>query len=182
MATQKLITRVAGTPGLTEITAATTGGVGQAGQVPALDPTTGLLALSMMPVGVGPDIDNSGICGATALTAGMYVNIYSNVGVKTVRPADSTDNTKPAHGFVVDGFSASDPVTVYLPGQLNNMIPVGSFTVADSGKVLYLGASGAATTTRVSTTGNLDQPLGVIDNVGTSVSSAFAPEIAITIA
>ena len=179
---QKFLTRVAANLGLTEITATTNGGPTYAGQIPALDGTTGLLNVNMMPVGIGPDVDNTGTCGATALTAGMLVNFYNNVGVKTVRPADSTDNTKPAHGFVLAGFTVGQTVTVYLNGALNNLIPLGSFAAADVGKPLYLGTNGASTTTRVSATGNFDQQVGFVDNVGATVASNFNPITGITIA
>ena len=181
MAASKFLQRASGA-GLQETAATTTGGVAYAGQIPALDPTTGLLAVSMMPVGLGPDIDNTGICGATALTAGMLVNFYNNAGIKTVRPADSTDNTKPAHGFVLAGFTVGQTVTVYLPGELNNLIPVGSFVAASVGSALYLGTSGAVTATRPTTTGNMDQAVGFVDSVGATVSSTFAPTVMITVA
>ena len=178
---QKFLTRVAANLGLTEITATTLGGPTYAGQIPALDGTTGLLDVSMMPVGIGPDTDNSGLCSAVSLTAGMYVNFYNVGGVKTVRPADSTDNTKPAHGYVLAGYTVGQAVTVYMGGR-NNLIPVGSYVAADVGKPLYLGTNGAVTTTRVATTGNYDQQLGFIDNVGATVTSAFDQMTGITVA
>jgi len=168
-----LVRLLSGPGGWQEVIPAQAGGVSYAGQIPALDATTGLLALSMMPTGIGPDLDTSGICGASALTAGMYINIYNNAGVKTIRPADNTDNTKPAHGFVISGFTVGQTVMVYLPGAANTVIPVGSYVAADVGKPIYLATSGATTLTRPSTTGNLDQQLGVVDNVGTTVSSMF---------
>ena len=180
-AAQKFLQRGSGA-GLQETQATTSGGVGSAGLIPALDPTTGLLATSMMPVGIGPDVDNTGTCGATALTAGMLVNFYNSGGVKTVRPADCTDTTKPAHGFVLAGFTVGQTVTVYLPGELNNLIPLGSFAAADVGSALYLGTAGAVTKTRATTTGNLDQQVGYVDNVGTVVSSTFTPCLTIAVA
>lgn len=168
--------------GIQETQATTSGGAGNEGKIPALDPTTGLLNVNMMPTGIGPDTDNAGICGTTSLTAGMYVNFYDNAGVKTVRPADSTDATKPAHGFVLAGYTVGQTVTVYFPGQNNNRIPVGSFVAADVGKALYLATAGGVTTTRPTTTGNLDQELGVIDDVASVVSSAFAPQLPIVVA
>ncbi len=179
-AAAKFLQRATGA-GLQETQATTAGGSGNEGKIPALDPTTGLLAVTMMPSGIGPDTDTSGVCGSTSLTAGMYVNFYNVAGVKTVRPADSTDATKPAQGFVLAGYTSSQPVTVYLNGQ-NNLIPVGSFVAADVGKALYLGTNGAVTLTRVSTTGNYDQQLGYIDNVGAAVSSNFDFTIGITVA
>lgn len=180
-AVQKFLTRVAANLGLTEITATTNGGPSYAGQIPALDPTTGLLNTNMMPVGIGPDTDNTGVCGGTSLTAGMFVNFYNAAGTKTVRPADSTDNTKPAHGFVLAGFTAAQAVTVYMNGN-NNLIPLGTFAASNVGQPLYLGTNGGCTTARVSSTGNFDQQLGFVDNVGVTVSSFFDQQTGITIA
>jgi hypothetical protein len=153
------------------------------GGIPGLDPTTGLLAQAQMPSGVGPDTDSSGVCSATALTAGMYVNIYNATGTKTIRPADNTDNTKPAHGFVLAGYTVGQSVIVYLPGSRNTLIPVGSFAAADVGKALYLSTSGGVTTTRPSgAAGALEQYLGDIVDVGTTVTSDFTPGREITVA
>ena len=177
-----LVRLLTGPGGWQEVIPAQSGGPSFAGQIPALDATTGTLALSMMPAGIGPDLDTGGICGTSALTAGMYVNFFNASGVKTVRPADNTDNTKPAHGFVVSGFTVGQTVVVYLPGAANTVIPVGSYVASDVGKPIYLGTNGATTLTRPSTTGNLDQQLGIIDNVGTTVSSMFEPLAPVTCA
>ena len=169
--------------GLVENTATTSGGAGNEGKIPALDPTTGLFNQNMMPTGIGPETDTGGICGATPLTAGMYVNIYNNAGTKTIRPADNSDNTKPAHGFVLLGYSTSDPVVVYLPSQKNSAIPVGAFVAADVGKPLYLGTAGAVTLTRLASgTGKGDQQVGEVDSVGATVTSCFKPSEMITLA
>jgi hypothetical protein len=175
-AAQKFIQRNPSGSGLAENTATTSGGAGNEGKIPALDPTTGLLNVNMMPTGLGPEIDTGGICGATSLTAGMLVNMYDNAGQKTVRPADNTDATKPPHGFVLAGYSTSDPVTVYLPSQRNTAIPVGAFVAADVGKPLYLGTAGAVTLTRLASgTGKLDIQVGEVDAVGATVTSCFKP-------
>jgi hypothetical protein len=178
-AAAKFLQRATGS-GLTETTATTVGGASYTGQIPALDPTTGLLALTMMPTGIGPDTDTSGTCGATALTAGMYVNFYDATGVKSVRPADNTDVTKPAHGFVLAGFTVGNTVTVYM-GGLNNLIPVGGFVAADVGKTLYLSTAGGVTITRPTVAAHLDQELGQITNVGATVSSNYLPKFMITV-
>jgi hypothetical protein len=182
-AAQKFIQRNPAGAGLTENTATTSGGAGNEGKIPALDPTTGLLNVNMMPTGIGPEIDSGGICGTTSLTAGMLVNIYDNGGQKTVRPADNTDATKPPHGFVLAAYSVSDPVTVYMPSQTNNLIPLGAFVAADVGKPLYLGTVGAVTLTRLASgTGKLDMQVGEVDAVGATVSSVFKPTTPIVLA
>lgn len=182
MTAQKFLARNVAGPGLQEVVAVQTGGAGNAGLIPALDAVTGLLDITMMPTGIGPDTDTTGVCGGTSLTAGMYVNFYNVAGTKTVRPADNTDNTKPAHGYVLAGYSAAATVTVYLPGTTNNLIPVGAFVAADVGSPLYLSTAGGATKTRPSTTGNFDQQVGYLDNVGATASSGFNPSDGITVA
>ena len=107
------------------------------------------------------------VAGAT-LTAGQWVNVYNNAGTANVRPADSTDATKPVHGFVLAGVASTATSTVYLGGP-NTVIPVGSFVAADLGKPVFLSTSGATTLTAPSTTGNLLQQVGWVDAVGTTV-------------
>ena len=169
---QRILARDMAGTGDIEIVPTTGGGAGYQGQIPGLDPVTGLLSINQMPVGIGPDV-TTGTCGATSLTAGMYVNIYYTGGAKTIRPADATDATKPADGFVLAGFTVGQTVTVYLPGSLNNLIPVGSYTTANTGSAIYLSTAGAATLTRPTTPGALEQYLGDIDDVSTTVSSTF---------
>lgn len=179
---QKFLVRLLNGVGFQEITATTSGGPSYAGQIPALDGTTGLLNINMMPTGIGPEIDNTGICGTTSLTAGMYINFYDDAGTKKVRPADKTDNTKPAHGFILGGFTAGQTVTVYLANQRNTAIPLGSFVAADAGKPLYLSTNGAVVLTRPTVTGNLEHVVGIVENIGTTVTSSFLPQTPITIA
>ena len=176
---QRLLARNTSGRGDIEIVPVTTA---TPGAVPGLDPVTGLLAVAQMPNGIGPDLDATGLCGATSLTAGMFVQFYNNGGVKTVRPADNTDNTKPAQGFVLAGFTVGQPVSVYLPGSRNTLIPVGSFVAADVNKALYLSTNGGVTTTRPSAAGALEQYLGDIVDVGTTVTSDFTPGREITVA
>lgn len=118
------------------------------------------------------------VAGAT-LTAGQWVNIYNNAGTANVRPADMTDNTKPAHGFVLSGYASSATATVYLGGP-NTAVPVGSYVAADVGKPVFLSTSGGTTLTPPSTTGNLLQQVGWVDAVGTTVTVAFSLSPGIT--
>ena len=108
------------------------------------------------------------VAGAT-LTAGQWVNVYNNAGTANVRPADMTDNTKPAQGFVLAGYASSATATVYLAGT-NTVIPVGTYVAADVGKPVFLSTSGGTTLTAPATTGNLLQQVGWVDAVGTTVS------------
>lgn len=166
--------------GLLEVEAVEVGGPTNAGKIAALN-STGRWDVSMMPVDIQPNTDTTGICGTTSLTAGMFVNFYDAAGIKSVRPADATDNTKPAHGFVLTGYTVGQSVTVYLPGSKNTQIPLGSFVAADVSKVLYLSTSGGVTLTRPTTVGACEQSLGHIVNVGSVVTVAFNPSTIITL-
>lgn len=103
------------------------------------------------------------------LTAGQWVNLHNVAGVKNVRPADSTDATKPVHGFVLSGFASSATATVYLFG-INNVIPIGSFVAADVGSPVFLSTAGGTTLTPPATTGNLLQQVGYVDGVGATLT------------
>lgn len=111
------------------------------------------------------------VAGAT-LTAGQWVNIYNNAGTANCRPADSTDATKPAQGFVLAGYASTAPATVYLVGA-NTLIPVGAYAAADVGKPVFLSTAGGTTLTPPTTTGNLLQQVGWVDAVGATVTVNF---------
>lgn len=166
---QKFLSRASGA-GLQEVQASISGGAGYEGKIPALDPTTGLLASSMMPTGIGADTIN--VATSEALTAGQFVNLWNNTGTAAARKADNTDTTKPAHGFVLAGAAFPGTATVYLMG-LNNVVPLGGFTVADMGVAVYLSSSGGITKTRPTASTSLDQQLGYIVAVGATVSVNF---------
>ena len=104
---------------------------------------------------------------SATLTAGQWVNFHNVAGVKNARPADSTDATKPAQGFVLAGFASTATATVYLVGA-NTIIPVGAYAAADVGKPVFLSTSGGTTLTPPATTGNLLQQVGYVDAVGAS--------------
>ncbi|MEI6478555.1 MAG: hypothetical protein WCO52_06225, partial [bacterium] len=106
---------------------------------------------------------------SATLTAGQWVSFHDVAGVKNVRPADSTDATKPVHGFVLSGFSSSATATVYLFG-INNAISIGSFVAADAGKPVFLSTAGGTTLTPPATTGNLLQQVGYVDGVGATLT------------
>jgi len=176
-ATQKFIQRYASGDGFQETTPATAGGAGNEGKIASLDTSTGLLPVSMLPVGVGPD--TVVVTAAVALTAGQFVNLYDASGTASARKADNTDATKPAHGFVLDS-AASGTISVYMMGA-NNKVPVGAFVAADVGKPVYLSSAGGVTLTRPTAAGSLDQQLGVIDAVGTTVTINFTPRLSIVV-
>lgn len=151
---------------------ATTGGVGSAGQIPALDPSTGLLALSMMPSGIGPTTVSVPTSAALA-AASPLVNIYNASGTATSRPADSTAVGSEANGFVLAAFGNGATATVYTGGLITGLsgLTVGAF--------YYLGTAGALTATPPSTAGN------VVQYVGKALSATtleFNPQQPVTVA
>ncbi|MBF0162756.1 MAG: hypothetical protein HQL88_10770 [Magnetococcales bacterium] len=128
-------------------------GVGSAGKGVALD-STGKLAQNMMPTGVGPALSN--IVASENLTAGDFVNVFSDAGTPKARKADATDGGKRAHGFIKASPTAGQSVDVYLDGTNDSLT---SLTV---GSRYFLSATtpGAATATPPAATGNLVQYLG----------------------
>jgi len=117
MATQTFLSIVSGVKKL--ITAAQLGGTSYAGQIPALNATTGLLDISMMPSGIGPNTEN--IVASEAIAAGSLVNVYSNAGVVSVRNADNTNISKVANGFVLAAVASSATATVYFSGIISGL-------------------------------------------------------------
>ncbi len=113
-------------------------GTAQANQIPALS-ANGLLDVSL----ITKDVLSNNIkmiVASEALTAGRYVNIFSNAGTANVRLADAT-NDRPAHGFVRKAFGSGETAMVYMEGGndlLSGLIPGGR---------MYLGSNGQATAT-----------------------------------
>lgn len=173
MAAKKYLTQGT-TPGTLDETAsiATSAGVGSEGEIPCLD-GTGRLDSSFMPIGFGSDTISC--LAKETLTDGMFVHFVDVAGTLKVEKAIASDTTKPANGFVIDGATADDPVTVYVMG-LNTTVPIGSYTVADLGKEVCLSSTvaGACTFTVPTTTGMIVQGLGKIVSVGsTTVTIEF---------
>lgn len=127
----------------------TSAGAGDAGKIIALN-SSGLLDVTMLPVGVGPDVKL--LATSENLAVGDFVNIYNNTGTITARKADNS-NTRPAHGFVLASTTSPATATVYLTG-INNQL---------SGMTLgarqYLSTTGARTETPV--TSGIHQYLGI---------------------
>ena len=151
---------------LEQVEASTTSaGAGSAGDVIALG-SDGKIDTTMMPAGTSASTVTA--TATEGLSAGDIVNLHNNAGTKSVRKANATDATKPAHGFVLAAVSSSATATVYLDGQ-DTQIPVGSYVAADVGKTVFLSTTaGGITTTPPNSTGNLLQALGEIVDVGGS--------------
>lgn len=137
----------------TQVPAATTSaGSSSAYQVAALG-ASGTLDISMMPTGIGANVVSA--VASANLTAGMMVNYYSNAGVLTVRPADSTAVGSEANGYVIAGFASGATATVYVGGGT-----LSGLTGLVVGTTYYLGTVGAATATAPATAGNIVQYVG----------------------
>ena len=165
MATKVLVLNTDGS--LQEITPITTsGGAGSSGLIPALN-ASGVWDISFMPSGLGTDTTTA--TASETITAGAFVNMWNNGGVQSVRNAIAADNTKPANGFCLNGYSTGNTATVYLGGP-NTLVPLGTFVVANCGKKVYLSptVSGGCTLTIPTTTGQIAQVLGTIESVGAS--------------
>lgn len=130
----------------------TSAGAGNAGELVALD-GSGLLDVSVLPVGVGPDVDT--IEASENLAAGDWVNLHDSTGIK-VRKADNS-NSRECNGFVLASVTSGQNATVYRAGYNT---AVSGLTV---GTVYFLGTGGAETAT-VPGSGTLLQQLGKADD------------------
>ena len=101
-----------------------------------------------------------------ALTAGDFVN----VAVGGVRRATNNDTNKQAHGFVAQGASTGNAVTVFYSG-LNTGV-----TGLAAGSRYFLGTAGGETTTPPTAVGQLSQEVGVAV-ASTAILVNFGPAI-----
>ena len=113
-------------------------GAGDAGKIPALD-SSGKLDMSFMPAGIGTDTQI--IEASEALSAGNFVNIWSDSGSVKVRLADNS-NGRAADGFVLDAVSSSANATVYPLDGTNSEL-----TGLTPGAEYWLGTAGGVTNT-----------------------------------
>jgi hypothetical protein len=152
-----------------EATVVSTGAT-EAGDIVALD-GAGKLDLSVLPTGVGPDV---GVIQASEnLTAGNFVNVWSDSGNFRVRKADATTTGKFAHGFVLANVTSGQNATVYFEGT-NTQV-----TSVTPGRLYLDTTAGGWTATAPSTAGNVVQPVGV----GTSATTInFEPEAPVVLA
>lgn len=155
---------------LTEQAGTQVGGTGHENEIPALD-ASGRLDVSMMPVGVAPEVTL--LTASENLAAGDFVNIWNNGGTANVRKADATTQGKEAHGYVLASFSSASTATVYLEGT-NTAV-----TSATPGNVFLSTTAGGFTSTAPSGSGNVVQRLGVATSA-TTIN--FEPQQPITLA
>lgn len=130
----------------------TSTGVGEAGDIVALD-STGKIDNSLLPPGVG--LETAQIEASQNLSAGDFVNIFDDAGTIKVRKADATTSGVEANGYVLDAWTSGQTATVYFE-QVNNQI-----TISGGGLTLYLSTTaGLVTSTPPSASGNIVQKLG----------------------
>ncbi len=148
-----------------------TAGAGDAGKLVGLD-AAGKLDASVLPTGVGADTVQA--TASENLSAGDYVNLWSNAGTFSARKADATTNGKPADGYVTAAVTSGNTATVYKDGQNPSLA---SLTV---GATYYLSTTpGGVTATPPSTAGNVVQPVGkaksateLITRIGVAITLA----------
>lgn len=132
----------------------TSAGAGNDGDLVALD-STGKFDVSVMPVGIGPDVLNAP--SFEDLAAGDYVNIFDDGGTIKIRKADSS-NGRDAHGFVKDTVVAPAAVNVFFEG------PNEDLSGLTLGARIYLGVTGDIIETPlapVTDAGKIHQFLGI---------------------
>lgn len=146
----------------------TSSGASSAGAVVALN-ASGQIDGTMMPSGVGATTVTA--TASAAISAGQLVNLYSNAGVLTAKPADNTSGAE-ANAFATAGVANSATGTFTLSGLVNGL---SGLTV---GTVYLLGVNGGTTTTAPTTSGYIIQAVGKA--VSTS-SIEFQPDYTISI-
>lgn len=148
----------------TQTQGATVGGSASAYEIPLCD-VNGLLPLSFMPTGVGPD--TSQMVASEALSAGAMVNVWSNSGTQNARNADNSSTSKITTGVVIAAVASAGTATVYYSGILNGLSGL------TPGATYFLGAAGAITLAPPTSSGTVTQI------VGTAISATqlqFAPQ------
>lgn len=124
-------------------------GAANSGEIVALD-STGKIDVSVLPVGVGPDVK---LLETTEdLLGGQYVNVFDVSGTAKVRLADAS-NGRDAHGFVKEAFLTGATAVVYFEG------PNDDLTGLTVGGRVYLNTAGSVTQSPRST--GIHQFLGV---------------------
>jgi hypothetical protein len=131
----------------------TSAGASNSGEVVALD-STGRLDVSVLPVGVGPDVKMLEV--TEDLLAGQYVNVFDVAGTAKVRLADAS-NGRDAHGFVKEAFLTGAIAMVYFEGANDDL---SGLTI---GGRVYLNTAGTVTQSPRST--------GIHQFVGIAVSA-----------
>jgi hypothetical protein len=147
----KYLKLVSGIPTGTEATISSAG-AGDSGKIVALD-TSGLLSITMMPVGVTADVRL--VVASENLAAGDLVNLWNDGGTLKARKAIATGLGTRASGFVLSAFSTSATATVYIKGNNDQLSGL------TAGDFLFLSATaGLVTATAPTTSGQVAQQVG----------------------
>ena len=143
MAIQRLLAIVSGK--MSEYVALqASAGASSAGAIPALN-AAGSIDVTMLPSGVGPDVQT--LTASEAISAGAWVNVWSNAGAFAVRNADGSTTGKQADGYTLAAIASGATGTVYLngintavSGQVPGLVYLG--TTAGQGANAGAGAAG----------------------------------------
>lgn len=152
---------------------AVSAGAANSGNVVALD-STGKIDMSMMPAGIGA---NTQVINATeALSAGSFVQIYTNAGAAGVRLADAASGRE-ANGYVLLAVASAAAATVYPLDGVNSAL-----TGLTPGATYWLGNAGAVAatpldSTDVSNVNKVNQILGKAKSATELVTDDFGFQI-----
>ena len=119
------------------------------------------------PAGIVPPVV---VPASEALSAGDFVNLYSNAGTTNARRANAAG--KPAHGFVLTAVASGSNASVNTVG-VNTAV-----TGQTIGDVFLQATAGQAGSVAPTTTGQ------IVQNIGTALSDTsinFVPKLAISI-
>lgn len=142
--TQKFLVRAAGETRQATALAASAGAA-DAGKIPALD-SAGRHHRHIEPAGIGTD--TAIITAFEALSAGVFVNLFSNSGEMNARLADNS-NGRPADGFVLEAVAADADATVYPLDGINY-----GLSGLTAGNRYWLGTAGGVISTPLDETDN----------------------------
>ena len=148
----KYLKLIGGVPTQVEGAAASAGGA-DAGKLVALN-AQGRLDETMMPTGIGADV--AVIQASEGLSAGDFVNVWSDAGAARVRKADASAAGKEAHGFVLAAATSGSAATVYFEGtngQVSGQVPGPVYMSA--------AAAGSAVSAPPAAAGQVVQRIGV---------------------
>lgn len=169
MSTQRVLTR-SGANTVELVPNIASAGAGDSGKLVALN-SAGNVDATMMPPGVGANTQT--VTAVGAITAGQLVNVYSNAGVISMRPADASTALQ-AHGYAPSSVSSAATGSVILgPAEIPGL------TGLTVGAAYVLGTAGAPTVTVPTTAGQIVQPVGIAIS---TTSLNFNPGTPITIA
>lgn len=103
-----------------------------------------------------PESDPPSYEASESITAPALVNIHNVSGTAKIRKANATDNTKPAHGFILEDVASGDGQDVFFGG-----LKMSGLSGLTPGTMYYLSTTGGSiTATAPSSSGNIQQQIG----------------------